>query len=292
VPVIGSGAGPRAQRCGLHIPVPMLGLARCLGSGPQRAVSVSAASRQHSWPSRWSAARIAARTRHAARRSANSNMPSVIRIMLDVLRAVNGWQIRDDGSVVIAWSLNADGWLDAARIVPSPNVDARPPEVVPSLVVIHNISLPPSCFGTGDIEALFTNTLDFDAHPFYKTIRGLRVSSHFLIDRDGAIVQFASTLARAWHAGQSCFAGRERCNDFAVGIELEGCDDAPFEVAQYEALALLSTALMERHAIAAFVGHSDISPGRKTDPGPYFDWSAFARTASLPADKLPLASGV
>jgi AmpD protein len=188
--------------------------------------------------------------------------------------------------------LTPEGWLNAARIVPSPNVDARPPGVFPSLVVIHNISLPPSCFGTGEIEALFTNTLDFDAHPFYKTIRGLRVSSHFLIERDGAVVQFASSLARAWHAGQSCFAGRERCNDFAIGIELEGCDDAPFEGIQYASLARLSTALMERHPIDAFVGHSDISPGRKTDPGPYFDWSAFARTASIPADKLPLASGV
>lgn len=194
--------------------------------------------------------------------------------------------------MVTAWSLNAGGWLDAARIVPSPNVDARPPNVAPSLVVIHNISLPPSCFGTGDIEALFTNTLDFDADPFYMTIRGLRVSSHFLITREAEVVQFASTLERAWHAGQSHFGGRDRCNDFAIGIELEGCDDGPFEAIQYEALARLSTALMVRHTIEAFAGHSDISPGRKTDPGPYFDWSAFARAASLSPDKLPFASGV
>lgn len=193
---------------------------------------------------------------------------------------------------VTVWHVNAEGWLSAARVVPSPNVDARPSGIMPSLVVIHNISLPPSCFGTGDIEALFTNTLDFDADPFYKTIRGLRVSSHFLITREAEVVQFASTLARAWHAGQSHFSGRERCNDFAIGIELEGCDDAPFEVAQYQTLVRLSEALISRHTIEAFVGHSDISPGRKTDPGPYFDWPAFARAASLPADSLPFVSGI
>jgi len=191
-----------------------------------------------------------------------------------------------------AWVVSSDGWLEGARIVPSPNVDARPHDESPSLVVIHNISLPPSCFGTGDIEALFTNTLDFDAHPFFQTIRGLRVSSHFLITREAEVVQFASTLARAWHAGQSHFAGRERCNDFAIGIELEGCDDAPFEAAQYTVLTRLSDALTKRHAIEAFVGHSDIAPGRKTDPGPYFDWSAFARAASLPPDRLPFVSGL
>lgn len=177
------------------------------------------------------------------------------------------------------------------RLVPSPNFDARPEAVVPSLLVIHNISLPPGCFGTGDIEALFCNTLDFDADPFFTTIRGLRVSAHFLVERDGTLIQFVSTAERAWHAGASTFQGRERCNDFSIGVELEGSDTQTFEPTQYATLAALTTALRTRHAIDAIVGHADIAPGRKTDPGPCFDWSAYARLAGIPAHCLPFASG-
>lgn len=188
------------------------------------------------------------------------------------------------------FSIDAAGWCAAARLVRSPNFDARPDDVSPSLIVIHNISLPPGRFGSGAIEALFCNTLDFDADPFYKTIRGLRVSSHFLIERDGALVQFVSTLDRAWHAGVSQIQGRERCNDFAIGIELEGTDSERFESAQYVVLTALTAALRVRHPIDALAGHSDIAPGRKTDPGPYFDWDAYAKAADLPDDLLPFRS--
>lgn len=178
------------------------------------------------------------------------------------------------------------GWVGGARVVLSPNANARPDDVAPTLLVIHNISLPPGCFGTGDIAALFTNTLDFEAHPFYETIRGLRVSSHFLITRYGELVQFVSTLQRAWHAGVSCFAGREACNDFSIGIELEGTDDLAFTALQYETLATLTVALRARHPIDHVVGHADIAPGRKTDPGPHFDWDGYAKAAMLPGDAL------
>lgn len=173
------------------------------------------------------------------------------------------------------------------RLVHSPNADARPDDTSPSLLVVHNISLPPDCFGTGDIERLFTNTLDFDADPFYATIRGLRVSAHFLIARDGELIQFVSTQARAWHAGQSSFAGRVRCNDFSIGVELEGSDAVPFECAQYHTLAALTAALRARYPIDAVAGHADIAPGRKTDPGPFFDWIRFAEAANLPMDLMP-----
>ena len=191
-----------------------------------------------------------------------------------------------------ASSVSDTGWADNARQSPSPNFTARADGEQPSLLVIHNISMPPGRFATGDIEALFCNTLDFDADPFYQTIRGLRVSAHFLITRAGETVQFVSTLDRAWHAGVSSFNGRAGCNDFAIGIELEGCDDLPFDPTQYTVLAQLTTAIRARHAITAVVGHSDIAPGRKTDPGPYFDWAAFANAASLSRDLLPFASGV
>lgn len=131
------------------------------------------------------------------------------------------------------------------------------------------------------------NALDFDADPFYQTIRGLQVSSHFLIERDGGLLQFVSTQDRAWHAGMSVFNGREQCNDFSIGIELEGADTQAFEPAQYRTLASLTAALRQAHPIDAIAGHSDIAPGRKTDPGPYFDWDGFAVAADLPAAMLP-----
>lgn len=164
------------------------------------------------------------------------------------------------------------GWLDAARCVPSPNFDARPDGEAPSLIVVHAISLPPDRFGGPGVEQLFTNTLDPDEHPYYATIHHLRVSAHFVIRRDGELIQFVSADDRAWHAGVSCWEGRERCNDFSIGIELEGCDTVPFALQQYRRLNELLGTLYANYPIRAVVGHSDIAPGRKTDPGPCFDW--------------------
>jgi AmpD protein len=164
------------------------------------------------------------------------------------------------------------GWFADARRLDSPNFDARPAGGAASLVVVHAISLPPDEFGGEGVEQLFTNTLDPSAHAYYATIDQLRVSAHFFIRRDGELVQFVSTEDRAWHAGVSCWRGRERCNDFSIGIELEGCDTEPFEDVQYERLAALIAALRARYPIDEVVGHSDIAPGRKTDPGPFFDW--------------------
>ena len=173
--------------------------------------------------------------------------------------------------------IDGEGWaaspMRSIERAPSPNHDARPDDEVPGLVVIHNISLPPGEFGGRAIDALFTNTLDFDAHPYFDGLRALRVSSHFLIRRDGAMVQFVACGQRAWHAGVSTFRGRERCNDFSIGIELEGDDFTAFDDVQYATLASLVEALARRYPVAAIVGHSDIAPLRKTDPGPYFDWA-------------------
>lgn len=169
--------------------------------------------------------------------------------------------------------LSAAGWLPGARLVASPNQDARPAGVAVDLLVVHAISLPPGEFGGDDIERLFTNCLDPAAHPFFRDIHGLRVSAHFLIRRCGRIVQFVAGHRRAWHAGQSDWQGRERCNDFSLGVELEGCDDRPFEPIQYIRLARLIRILSHDFPLEAVVGHSDIAPGRKTDPGPCFDWS-------------------
>ncbi len=141
-----------------------------------------------------------------------------------------------------------------------------------SLIVIHAISLPPDQFGGQGVEQLFTNTLDPTEHPYYAEIAHLRVSAHFFIQRDGALTQFVSTEDRAWHAGVSCWRERERCNDFSIGIELEGCDTLPFEAVQYDRLAELVRAIEARYPIEDVVGHCDIAPGRKTDPGPFFDW--------------------
>ena len=169
-----------------------------------------------------------------------------------------------------------DGWIDGARRVDSPNFDERPTGEEVSLVVVHAISLPPAQFGSDDIERLFTNTLDPAAHPYFLVIAGVRVSAHFLIRRDGALLQFVSCAQRAWHAGVSCWNGRQRCNDFSLGIELEGCDELPFADAQYLRLVDLLAVLRARYPIVAVVGHSDIAPGRKTDPGPCFDWRRLA----------------
>lgn len=173
--------------------------------------------------------------------------------------------------------LDAEGWLDGARRVPSPNCDARPAGQPLRLIVVHAISLPPGNFGGDDVERLFTNTLDAEAHPYFRAIHGLRVSAHFFIRRDGEIIQFVPCSLRAWHAGESSWQGMERCNDFSVGIELEGCDDRPFDPPQYSTLARLIDILQQRYPIEGIVGHADIAPGRKTDPGPHFDWSLLRR---------------
>jgi AmpD protein len=170
----------------------------------------------------------------------------------------------------------AGGWIGGIRRVPSPNCDERPAGQAVSLIVIHAISLPPSQFGGDGIERLFTNTLDPEAHPAFFALRPLRVSAHFLIRRDGEILQFVSCDRRAWHAGVSCWQGRRACNDFSIGIELEGCDEVPFEDPQYDRLIDLTRLLRRRYPIAALTGHADIAPERKTDPGPCFAWPRIA----------------
>lgn len=165
-----------------------------------------------------------------------------------------------------------DGWLPGAQRIPSPNFDERPADMAVCLVVVHAISLPPGEFGGQGIVDLFTNQLDPQAHPYYREIADMRVSAHFLIRRDGRLIQFVSVAHRAWHAGVSTWDGRERCNDFSIGIELEGCDELPFTAVQYLTLNALLADLSRRYPLQAVVGHSDIAPGRKTDPGPDFDW--------------------
>lgn len=171
-----------------------------------------------------------------------------------------------------ALQVGADGWLSGVRRCASPNFDARPPAVEITLAVVHAISLPPGQFGSDAIERFFSNELDPAAHPYFQTIAGLRVSAHFLIRRDGEVVQFVACDQRAWHAGASTWQGRTRCNDHSLGIELEGCDEMPFTEVQYNRLNALLAALRQRYPIDDVAGHSDIAPGRKTDPGPHFDW--------------------
>lgn len=167
------------------------------------------------------------------------------------------------------------GRANHAHWIASPNFDARPNPGASDirLIVIHNISLPPNQYGGPGIIQLFTNQLDPDEHPYYAEIHTRTVSAHFLIRRNGELIQFVSCLERAWHAGASNWQGRERCNDFSIGIELEGSDFEPFEAAQYQTLNQLLAALQAQYPIQAITGHSDIAPGRKTDPGPYFDWT-------------------
>ena len=165
-----------------------------------------------------------------------------------------------------------DGWLAPARHVASPNHDARPAGTAIDLVVLHSISLPPGIYAGDAVEQLFLNRLDWEAHPYYAGIRGLRVSAHFLVRRDGEVVQFVSCEDRAWHAGKSSWRGREACNDFSIGIELEGLEGETFEPAQYAALAALLPPLARRYPIDAVAGHEHVAPGRKHDPGSGFDW--------------------
>lgn len=173
------------------------------------------------------------------------------------------------------WQVDAQQRIAALRWLPSPNVDARPDPADLSLLVIHGIALPPEQFGGGYIDALFTNTLDTDAHPYFASLAELRVSAHVCIFRDGSATQYAAFDQRAWHAGASAFGGRSRCNDFAIGVELEGSDTQAYTDAQYRSLARLCGALMRAYPAITrerIVGHADIAPLRKTDPGPLFDW--------------------
>jgi AmpD protein len=175
------------------------------------------------------------------------------------------------------------GWWRAAREVPSPNFGPRPPGERVTLAVLHSISLPPGDYGGDAVERLFTNRLDPAAHPYFDSLRELRVSAHFFIRRSGHVLQFVSCDARAWHAGASSWAGRAQCNDYSIGIELEGLEGDRFDAAQYAAAARLLRALVRRYPISAIVGHEHIAPGRKGDPGPGFDWPRLAKHLDRPA---------
>lgn len=170
--------------------------------------------------------------------------------------------------------IDEQGYLDLAVQIPSSNYDERESKDI-ELLVIHNISLPPDEFGGQGVQQLFTNTLDRNEHPYYRTIPEGRVSSHFYIRRDGQLIQFVSVLKRAWHAGVSVWQDRARCNDYAIGIELEGSDNQPFADAQYDTLHELTLALRAAFPVRGIAGHSHIAPGRKTDPGPFFDWQRY-----------------
>lgn len=179
------------------------------------------------------------------------------------------------------------GWMPHARHVTSPNADARTDGMPIDLLVIHCIALPPRQYGGDAIERLFCNRLDPAAHPAFAALDGLKVSAHFVVQRDGVLTQYVSCAQRAWHAGASQFFGRARCNDFSIGIELEGSDDAPFEPAQYDTLIALGSELLARYPLRAVAGHSDIAPGRKTDPGVGFDWKQLKNGLALPARFFP-----
>jgi AmpD protein len=173
------------------------------------------------------------------------------------------------------------GWWSRALRIDSPNFGERPDQAQIDLLVIHSISLPPGIYGGPEIEALFTNQLDWDAHPYFAQIRNLQVSSHFVIRRDGSLLQFVSCDKRAWHAGVSHYRGRNNCNDDSIGIELEGLEGDTFETAQYETLSVLCTQLVSQYPIAHIAGHEDIAPGRKFDPGTGFDWQLLRDKVAL-----------
>lgn len=170
-----------------------------------------------------------------------------------------------------------EGWWAGASACPSPNFGPRPPGTAVTLVVVHSISLPPGVFRGDAVRRLFTNTLDCDGHPYFDGLRGLRVSAHFLVRRSGRVLQFVSCEQRAWHAGVSRWQGRENCNDWSIGIELEGLEGGLFEAAQYRQLGRLLRVLSRRYRLAQVVGHEDVAPGRKADPGAGFDWTRLVR---------------
>ena len=180
------------------------------------------------------------------------------------------------------------GWWAPARCCPSPNHGPRPPGTAVTLAVVHSISLPPGVMQGDAVHRLFTNRLDWDAHPYYQGIRGLKVSAHFFIRRSGRTVQFVSCDARAWHAGVSQWRGRDNCNDWSIGIELEGLEGGGFEPAQLRQLARLLKALARRYPVVEAVGHEHIAPGRKADPGPGFSWTALRRAMRARWPRLPV----
>lgn len=184
-------------------------------------------------------------------------------------------------------ALWSQGWYRHARACTSPNFRPRPGAHPTDLIVIHSISLPPGIYGGSEIEDLFTNRLDFDAHPYFQQIRGLQVSAHFLIRRGGELLQFVSTDERAWHAGASAYRGRENCNDDSIGIELEGLEGLTFEDEQYETLSAVCAALAQRHPIAHVAGHEHVAPGRKNDPGAGFDWNRLRQSLAWPDRYFP-----
>lgn len=179
------------------------------------------------------------------------------------------------------------GWYRFARQLVSPNVGPRPTQALVDLIVVHSISLPPGQFGQGYVQQLFTNQLDWDAHPYFESIRGLQVSAHFFISRTGELWQFVSVNDRAWHAGASSYRGRVNCNDDSIGIELEGLEGGLFEPAQYESLTALCAALLQHSPVAHLAGHEHIAPGRKQDPGAGFDWPRLQASLGLPGHYFP-----
>lgn len=196
-------------------------------------------------------------------------------------------EARPAGQAASLWN---QGWYRHARAMPSPNFGARPGTSPTDLLVIHSISLPPGEFGNGNVQRLFSNELDWDAHPYFQGIRGLQVSSHFFISRTGELWQFVSCDARAWHAGQSSYRGRENCNDDSIGLELEGLEGQTFEAAQYETLAGICAALLAQYPIRHIAGHEHIAAGRKIDPGTGFDWARLQRSLAAPDPYFPLVN--
>lgn len=189
-----------------------------------------------------------------------------------------------------AQALWHDGWYRYARALASPNFGPRPAGAAIDLIVIHSISLPPGQYGTGQVHKLFMNQLDWDAHPYFQGLRGMEVSAHFFITRDGRLWQFVSCDQRAWHAGQSSYRGRGNCNDDSIGIELEGLEGGPFEAAQYETLSSLCAELLRHYPVQHLAGHEHIASGRKQDPGPGFDWPQLQASLGLPAKCFPLGT--
>lgn len=183
-----------------------------------------------------------------------------------------------------------NGWWAQARRLNSPNFGQRPSSSVIDTVIVHSISLPPGQYGGQEVQELFTNQLDWDAHPYFQKIRGIQVSAHFYIRRDGQLWQFVSCDERAWHAGQSSFAGRDNCNDYSVGIELEGLEGDAFEAEQYVQLAQLLHSLRVHYPITQVVGHEHVAPGRKLDPGAGFDWPRLQKTVAWPLQCFPALS--
>jgi AmpD protein len=180
-----------------------------------------------------------------------------------------------------------DGWYRFAKHTTSPNFGPRPADTSVNLLVVHSISLPPGQYGGPEIEALFTNTLDWDAHPYFQQIRGAEVSAHFVIRRDGALIQFVSCDDRAWHAGRSSYLGRENCNDFSIGIELEGLEGHTFEAPQYETLSSVCVAIAQHYPLRHIAGHEHVAPDRKQDPGAGFDWRWLRRSLGWSEDSFP-----